>query len=212
MLTKAFGLLAVTAISFGFKPRAFDSERQLLDRVFEATQLSQGGQAALELLERAAEGKTETLDLRSMSRMGFSGSDIQRLNVRNSELRAYAMGRIGDSDQLGALRYLSNLHSRDLRDDESQIVWRAAMVALRNAQLLQIADPNAKIEYLESTVRESGGVIKLWAIEQLCERGSSASLPLLREAILKMNRTMKEDEVRFCEARIEAFSRDPNTC
>jgi hypothetical protein len=81
----------------------------------------------------------------------------------------------------------------------------AVQIALRDAQLRRISNPLQQIEFLEKPTEEKSAV-QAWAVEQLCDRGSLPSLPVIQKSIRSRDSSQRgEDDILFCEARIQVI-------
>jgi hypothetical protein len=91
-----------------------------------------------------------------------------------------------------------------------------AQVALREALMNQITDPASKVEFLTSVLTERhdailNGSLVHWAVDELCNRGALTALPQVRQVIGRLRSGQPgEDEVAFCEARMQVVARDPD--
>ena len=216
MATKILFLIASTALVGATTPPPFDSSCRILDQVFEHLidrSDSTGSTAAFDILTRVAAGKApvppETEALVDVAAGTFSHADF-----KNPVVRAYAFYRIGESGLPVAIDFLQNLKFGDLGEDQGQQMWTAARVGLRTALLNRIAEPRPQIEFLISVLSElrapkRDSAIESWAINQLCDRGVTSVLPLIRESIEKrLSGRSAEDEINFCVSRMQVVLRD----
>jgi hypothetical protein len=209
-------LLAIVGLCMAM-PVPFAFECSLLDRVRDAAQTAGPMQSiALEILERVAGGRMESASPDLEVQVGLKPGQLRGPEFKDSSLRAYALRRIGELDLPEALTYLQNLKQNDIGFDSSHLIWPAAQIALRDALLRRISDPQSKIELLERTVTEphdaiSNSAVTTWAIDQLCDRGSLSSLAIIQQSIRnRRNGQRGEDDLRFCEERMAVVGRSPN--
>jgi hypothetical protein len=204
-------ILFATTLCMASSLRSFHAELILLDRVYSATNTPEFGGSALSLLECIAEGRADEMDPLAASKIGLGLSDIQNPYLKKPEVRAYAFYRIGETHLPEALDYLARLKRADFEPDDSGLLWTAVCIGLDTARLNSLPDPQAKIAFLENSLQPSGGILAWWAANELCDRGSQKSLPLIRDSIKRGSSGQRgEDEIRYCEARIQVFSRDPD--
>ena len=191
-------------------------EFRLLGRVGLAAAQLPLQENALRFLEHIAEGKPLGIAPGSAAEVGLTSDEIQKLEpgLHYPSVRAHALLVLGQTGLPQALEYLRNFKESDVGVDTSYQVWPASQIALREAQLAGIADPQQRIEFLESTLGElyripASGEVVGWAEDQLCNSGNMPSLPLIRASILR-HESSAEDDIQFCEAQ-SAHSRAVQT-
>jgi hypothetical protein len=198
-------------------PPPFDFQCRLLDRVAEAARAASPARLdALEILERVATGRMDSASPELEARVGLKAEELRGPDFKDSTVRAHALRKIGETALDEAVDFLAGLNPGDIGPDPSQMAWPAAQIALRDAQLRRIADTHMKIEFLERTVTErhdavSNGAVTSWAVDELCDRGSQTSLPVIQQSIRsRRNGPRDEQEIEFCEARIRVVLSNPN--
>jgi hypothetical protein len=207
-LTYCFCMLPAASFCVASSQAPFSAETGVVDRIVVATRSSDLRIVALAALERVAEGKSLEIDASDASRLGLRLPELQDPYMKHLAVRAYAMRRIGDVDLFEALDYLSRQRRADFKPDESAQLWSAVLLGLDTARLNRILGSQEKILFLEGALND-GGVVAWWAANELCDRGSQNSLPLIRLSVKRRTSSQRgEDEIRFCEARIEILSRD----
>jgi hypothetical protein len=203
------GLLSA-AICLATTAPPFAPEMAVVDRMVHAANFAKGSDSALSLLERVAEGRSGEIDEVTANKVGLKLADVQDPYLKDSSVRAYAVRRIGDVELPGALDYLSALKRTELGPDDSGQIWPAAILGLNTARLRAISSSAAKVEFLESLLQR-GGITAWWAANELCDSGSGKSLSLIRDSVIRRNSSQRgEDEIRFCEKRIQVLARDPD--
>jgi hypothetical protein len=114
------------------------------------------------------------------------------------------------------VEFLASLKQADIGTDSGQQIWPAAQIALREARLRRITDAQSRNDFLEAILTEphdavSNSAIGHWAVDQLCDRGALTSLSAIQKAIRnRMNGQRDEDEIAFCETRIQVIRRNPD--
>lgn len=175
---------------------------------------SQTSATALELLELVALGRTGAIRAGAETRVGLVEGELQHPRFAQASVRVRAVQNIGKCSLPEALEFLKNLKRTDLGEDNTQMVWPNARLALRNALLNRIEDPGAKIEFLVNTLTEEGdgrSLTAYWAVNLLCDQGISTALPLIRRSFTNSwSGQRAEDAIKFCENRIRVVSRDPD--
>lgn len=151
---------------------------------------------------------TAALDLET--KVGLKPGQLHTPEFKDESVRAHALLEIGELDSPEALAYLQGLRPEDIQPDTSGQMRSAAQVALRHVQLNRLPDEPAKVQFLQDTTSERSAAA-WWAVQELCNRGSSDSLGFIRQSI---SRTYppptSTDQIAFCEARIDIISRDPD--
>lgn len=187
----------------------FAGQCALVDRVFEAAgPRSPTREVALRILELVVLGKTDSADARLEVRAGLFAGQLQGSEFRSETVRAHALRRIGEAELPEVLEFLQNLKKEDLDPDESARLWPTVSVAMHQARLNRIPGQAAQIAFLEDTVNERHGATE-WAVQELCDRGSYSSLPLIRKSL--WGRTSDAGkQITYCEARIAVLSQSPD--
>ena len=195
----------------GTSPAPFAAERALLDRVAgRAKNGSEVGAAALEILERVAEGRMDRARPELEIQVGLKPNELRNRIFKEGSLRAHAVLKIGESDLPESLHYLQSLRPTDLEPDVTGMVWPAVQVAVRKAEYERISDGASKTRFLEDTTAEHSAAAS-WAVNELCETGSYRSLGFVRESIQNRNPTPTgQKELAFCEARMGVILRSPD--
>jgi hypothetical protein len=190
----------------------FAGECALLDRVSEAARpQSPTAGAVLKILELVALGRMDSADAQLETRIGLKAGQLRGSDFRSETVREHALRKIADIDLPQALDFLQGLKKEDLEPDGSARIWPTVSITLHQARLNRIPEPMAKIAFLEDTLSEWNAAVS-WAAEELCDRGSYASLPLIRKSIHQRLSTARdaEDQIGFCEARVSLLSRNPD--
>jgi hypothetical protein len=201
--------LVVCATCVAASPPPFAGECHLVDRIYSAVSNEFTRNDAVQLLETIAIGRVEPVDYAVMARIGINIaiSGGQRLFPGESIVRARALDKLGRTGLDAATNFLAGLTRESVGSD----VWPEAQVALRRCRFAKITDPQAKVDFLESTVAQSAGLVASWAIDELCNSNSQASLPVIRKSIQKWNPFPDGDaQIAFCEARMQVLYRAPN--
>lgn len=189
----------------------FAGECTLLDRVSEAARpQSPTAEAALKILELVALGRMDSADAQLETRIGLKAGQVRGSDFRSETVREHALRKIADIDLPQALDFLQGLKKEDLEPDGSARIWPTVSIALHQARLNRISGELAKIAFLEDTVGERNAAIE-WAIQELCDRGSYSSLPIIRRS-LRADTSAPETErqIGYCEARVSLLSRNPD--
>jgi hypothetical protein len=186
----------------------YASQCRLLDQVLSTIgSPSQTSSIALELLEQVALGRTSAISSGAEAQVGVPTGEFQKQEYNAPEVHACAFRAIGETDLQEAVNFLKNLKRADIGADTTEQIWPAVQDALANALLSQIAAPRLKLEFLERTVRDREPAAH-WAREQLCNSGALSSMPVVEKSIRQSwSGQYGEDEVRFCEARMQVVSR-----
>lgn len=166
--------------------------------------------AALEILERIAEGRMGSADPNLEARVGLERGQLHGPEFKNETVRSYALRRIGELDVPEIITYLQNLKKDDFQPDISGRMSSAAEIAFRQAQLNHIDGQQEKIRFLEETTRDRSAAA-WWAVQELCNRGCQESLAVVRESIWRQEPTDRgREQADFCEARMAIIARDPS--
>ena len=192
------------------EPPAFAGEFAALDYVFAKAQpQAPTAHAALQLLEQVALGRMSSAPpLEAL--VGLPLGALHRDIYRSGPVRRYALRKIAAVDLPEALLFLEDLTQEALDPDSSGQVWPSVAIAIHEGRLRRITEPTAQIIFLEETLQERNSAAD-WAADELCDRGSVSSLPLIRELIHKSYSVpVDADQIGFCERRISALSRSPD--
>ena len=171
-----------------------------------AASRAQNGAFALGALERVALDHAEEIAPDAAEKAGLPQFYLQDGQLRALEARECAIQKIGETALPEAVDFLKTLDQADLGTDEQTVMLLRVMGhgAIRIATLRQIQDPERQIEYLERTATEfSGTDVGASAADQLCERASLGSLPIVRKAFTGVWGDQRDEEyTRFCEDRV----------
>jgi len=170
--------------------------------------------AALEILEDIAENKPAELTLDAARRAGLLAYFAPQLSFANPNvsLREYAFGMLGRTGLPEAIAFLSTMTPEKLSPDDSERLYPMSQLALRQALFQQETDSRSQIAFLEREVTSpANGYSALWAREELCDRGSIASIEMIQESIKSLYSGSRGDEmVAFCQARMDVVKSDPD--
>jgi hypothetical protein len=193
-------------------PAPYGLQRAALDQIAEAANSKLlTSPIALEILQRIAEGRMQTAPPGLETRVALKPGELRVPAFQDPMLREIAVRKIGESGLPEAVAYLERLKEEDLGPNRTVMLWAAAQIALREAQMNRLPDDRAKIRFLEDTTSEWTAAAS-WAVDELCNRGSSASLGFIRVQI-RRSYSLPQDynqALGFCEARIRVVSRDPD--
>lgn len=186
--------------------------RLLIDRIATIAKVeSKSGTAALKLLEEVALGQMYDIDPESLTKIGVEvGPPQQKAAFRDSSIRVYTFNKIGGIDMDESLDFLTNLKHKDVGPDTTGSIWPAAQIALASARLNRIIEPQSKIDFLEGLLNPRVPASS-WAMNQLCDRGSSLSMRVIRPYItLVWTDQYGGEDLQFCEARMHIVNRNPD--
>jgi hypothetical protein len=200
-------------------PSPFLTQFLVIDQLFAATQVTTTRALAVQTLEAIAAGTP--LDQFFAAHPG----DAQRLNLTQTDknqmfpyllvptVRAYALGRLGETGLADVESFLENLGPTELENDRTGQVRPAARIAYWDCRVRRLGKGDQAANVLEAVLFEqrdarSDGAVRSWAANELCSRGARESLPLIRQSIKSRN-SLKDgdDEIRFCEVRIDILTR-----
>jgi hypothetical protein len=204
----------ISASCMATTPRPFEAQREFLDRI--ATAADSQPAAALEVLEFLSLGEVPRVSVESCTRIGIAMKDLEQQELRQPSIRAYAFTKIGEIGGSSALEFLTSLTPGDIGADPTGEIWPACRLAIQRLLLNQIADSQSKILFLERVISEphdaaAGDAIQSWAVNELCDRGSLASLPAIKHSIRSRDSSQRgEEEFEFCAKRIAVLLRDPD--
>jgi len=185
----------------------------VLDRIAAAAGArDQNWPLAIKSLEKIALGHGSDIDAEADAALGFQAGTLEDRAFAEVTPRTCALRSIGRTGLEDAVDFLAKLSPADLGPDLTQTMWPAAQIALRDAQFRRIADPEARIEFLEgilSGARDGRGPVAAWAVDELCNRGAQMSLPVIFKSVRSRgNGQRDEDEIQFCEERIRVILSD----
>jgi hypothetical protein len=206
-----------SALYLNAKVEPFTAERLILARLGDvAAGHSSASPIAFEALQRVAMNDGDKLGAEAATLAGIRPERFRELAFTFPPVRAYALRKIGETGLAEAVDFLSKLTPAAFGEDVVQQIWPSAQIALQEAKLNQIPDRQAKSDFLEQTIQTSfdamsNGAVHGWAENELCNAGTLTSLPVIQESIRNRDPSSRgEEEVQFCEARIEVIRRSPN--
>lgn len=204
----------VAMLCLGAKSAPFTAERLILDRLGQvATDHSSASPKAFDVLERIAMGRVGNFSAEPETLAGSKPAQVRELGFTDPSVRAYALRKIGETGLAEAVDFLSKLTPAAFGEDVVHQIWPSVQIALQEAKLNQLPDRQAKSDFLEQTIRASNdamsnGAVHGWAENELCNAGTVTSLPVIQESIRNRDPSPRgEEEVQFCEARIEVIRR-----
>jgi hypothetical protein len=171
--------------------------------------------AALESLERIVEGRLSEIRPESEKQLGLDPGQLRHPAFSVSAARVCAARSLGRTGLPEAVDFLQGLKETEAPDDRSRMVWSAAQIAIREASLVHISEPDARWKFLEGVVEERGvpGQVAYWAMEELCNSGDVEALPRIRAILTRLyngDRDRGEEEVNYCESRMQVVARNPD--
>jgi len=206
-------LISSVAACSATTPGPYAGQCRLIDNVAERAvpHPEQRGEA-LRFLELIALGQAKDVTRTTEALLGRTSGPLQDEEYRAPSVRGCALRALGRTGLPQALEFLGRLKQGDFADDSSQQVWPEAHIALHEARLNAIQDADAQVEFLARIVSEQvTGTTAYWASNQLCDRGASQSLPAIRESLRRnWSGSYGENEVRFCEARVQVIRSNPD--
>jgi hypothetical protein len=206
--------ISLPGLCLADKPAPNAEQCAALEKALSTAGTQSGKASIIRMIEEVALGRTDSINPEAETEAGLAPGTVHQQVFADPGVRACALRTIGRSDLPEAVDFLGRLRPEDVGPDQTQMVWPAAQVALREAKLRRIADAGARTEFLEHTVTErhdavSNGAVTWWAVDELCNSGSQPSLPVLQESIRRTYSGQRgEDEVEFCEARIRVVLRN----
>ena len=202
--------LSIPALGYATTPPPYAFQCSVLDRITTTNASRSPTNTDLDLLARVAMGRTEGISAELETRVGLAPSQLRDADFSASTVRAHALRVIGRSSLPGALEFLAGLKETDFETDTSTETWQAARIALQNALLNRIVGSQAQIEFLVNTTSLRSPAAS-WAVEELCDRGALVALPEIQQSIRRRSPGQRgDDEIRFCEARIQVLLRYPD--
>jgi hypothetical protein len=204
--------LAVSAVvAFATTPAPYAAQCAVTQTLLQRAQSRPDAETlALETLERIALGGAPAISAGEAARLGVPVTDLHARGMEAVPTRACAIRAIGESATEAGLAFLHQLTSADLGPDDSGQLAVAVAIAVHESVLKRITGDAAQTEFLQNAAQEHSPAAS-WAVEELCDRGAAVSLPYIRQSIRTRNPTPAgEAEIRFCEDRIAALSRNPD--
>jgi hypothetical protein len=131
-------------------------------------------------------------------------------------VRACAIERLAKIGTADAVTFLDTLRIEDVAPDPSHEVWSAVRIGRQAVILNRLSNPQERNAHLERILKSppkgiGGSEVVSWAIDNLCESASFASLDLLTRTIRKRDSSERGDqEAQFCVARMELISQHPD--
>jgi hypothetical protein len=208
--------LAARLLCPGSTGPPFYIECGVLDRIsIVAASQSSMSRVAFTVLEQVALGRSVTPALELEARVGIRPGELQKPEFRAIDVRVHALRSLGRTGAPAAIAFLKKLTRGDLGPDPSHQVWPAAQIGLREGLLNSIAEGQAKTQFLEGVLTEphdpiTDSKLVAWAIDKLCDSGTLISLPVIQTAIRKRDSYRGEEQIQFCEARIQVMRSDPD--
>ncbi len=167
---------------------------------------------ALAVLQRLALGRTGAISEEVEKILRLPEGRLIEKEFAAPEVRACALGRIGELASDEAVRFLEKLSPTDVGSDAGPQLWTAVRVALQSALVRRIAGEQEKRLFLErilATPHSGTGGEWMWAYNLLCDRGEALSIGVIQNSIRKLwHGRRSEEEIGFCEMRIQVLSRD----
>jgi hypothetical protein len=175
-----------------------------------ASSRSKAGDTALDVLEKIALGHADQVTAEEAANVGFEQSQLKNWVFRDLEVRQCAFRKIGETGLPAALTFLQSLTPANVGNNPSNEVWATAQLALADATLRGIQDPQQQIDFLEKTATERSGASG-WAVDQLCDRGALGSLSVIEQALRKAySGEQAQEGIAFCDARIRVLYGQPD--
>jgi hypothetical protein len=175
-----------------------------------AASRSAAGAAGLKVLEGVTLGRADEITAETEMQAGLRPGQLKDPNFRTDDVRQCAVRKLGETGLAEAVTFLRNLRPADFRSDASRTVFATSQLALAEAILRGIQDPQQRIDFLEKTAREPSGASG-WAVDQLCDRGAFGSLSVIEQVLRKGYSGQRgEEEIAFCDARIRVLFGKPD--
>lgn len=172
---------------------------------------SETAMEALDVLRSLAEGRPADVKESQEARVGLAPVDLLSASFADMDCRADAFLYIGRLGTARAANYLGSIHQRRFNPQEAEILWPATQVALRMALLNLVNEPREKVAFLERALLESDDAssfsqVATWAVNELCNRGESESLPAVAKSIRdRVSGERAEDEIVYCKERVDVI-------
>lgn len=190
------------------------AQRAALYQAYNAAIHGKSRAEALEVMEDVAEGKPDDVIEGAGRRAGLQAYFTDQLPFTPPmvSLRIYALELIGRSALPEAIEYLSAMTPEKMGADDSQSLYPHSKLALRQALLIGVTDPQQQIAFLEAELTNpTNGYTALWAEEELCNRGSEGSTEMITQFIKRVYSGARgDDQAAFCQARMDIVNRDPD--
>jgi hypothetical protein len=206
----------LSVASMADQPTPFTLERLFLDSIASASASPETQASALAALESVAQGHPTGLETwLAVWPASVAAPNIAALT--SPTVRAYATSRIARSPSDDALRYLGALAPPALGSDPTGELYPAAAIAYRTALLERKQGSAMQTAYLETVAQEKGKVpwsmsVRSWAVDQLCDRGSARSLPVIEKVLREIWGDQTGAQRDFCEARIRCGRGERGPC
>jgi hypothetical protein len=206
--------LSTPLTSLATSPGPGDAQCGLLNKIGAMAAAESTGSAALSVLEQIAKAGNQNISADLEKQLGLTPGDLHHPAYSDVGVRVCALHSLGRTGLPGAADFLRNFNLSDAAGDKSNRLWPAAQIALREALLSGIADAQLRSEFLENVLKEphdarSNSSVTHWAVDELCDYGDSVALPQVRRSIRNRgNGQRDEDEIAFCEARMQIVARD----
>jgi hypothetical protein len=211
--------IAAAATCHAYEPGEFAAEYHALDRVAGAALRSPAElPRVVAVLASVLLGKpSDTIgDFRQLTGLGTDG--MARLHLAEAESRCYAAEKLGETGSQPASEILSKFRLEDAPSDRRYYLLGCVTVGLKEIGERAAGD-NAedKIRFARGVLNEhsyKGDVedsVYRWAINRLCDLGSSSDFPLIESSMNAIhNDWWGKSELEFCRDRIAVLARDPD--
>jgi hypothetical protein len=149
--------------SLADEPAPYAGYCALLDGVWDRTIHQPSTRTvAVGVLERVVEGRAGEVSAESEVQVGLSKGMLQRKEFGVPTVRACALRKLGETALPEALQFLASLKQADFSEDRTQQIWPAAQIALKDALLRGIVDPQSRVNFLEKILTDSRGNPARW--------------------------------------------------
>jgi hypothetical protein len=212
--------IAAAATCHAYEPGEFAAEYHALDRVAGAALRSPAElPRVVAVLASVLLGKpSETIgDFNQLTGLGPGG--IARLHLAETESRCYAAEKLGETGSQSALEILSAFRLADAAASD-QPYYLLGCVTVGEKEIREHAagdNVEEKIRLARGVLNEHsyGGNVEdtvyRWAINRLCDLGSSSDFPLIESSMNAIhNDWWGKSELEFCRDRIAVVARDPD--
>jgi hypothetical protein len=180
---------------------------RLLERVVEKSQPD----VSLALLQSVALGRADDFRAEVEKRVGLAAGQLRAKEFATDTVRACAFQRIGELGSEEAVAFLTKVSRSDIGPDMTHQIWAAVQIALRNLVFMTVNDDLGKRVFLENVLtqpHDGTGALWMWAINQLCDRGSVLSTGVIQKSMKTMwSGSYGDEEMRFCTQRMEVVAR-----
>jgi hypothetical protein len=210
-------LLALSTPFMGLAttPGPGDAQCGVLNKISAMATAQPTMSAALGVLEQIAKAGNQAISADTEKKLGLTPGDLRHPAYNDVGVRVCALHSLGRTGLPEAVDFLRNFSLADIAGDNSNRIWPAAQIALREALLGGITDAKSRAEFLENVLTEhhdarSNSSLLFWAAEQLCDQGASQALPQVRASFkwLWPEQQFAADQITFCEDRMQVLSRD----